>query len=98
LSTAETASLPAIFPQIPFQFLCVKARRELEKVDESDRAGGQKPAFIEDLSTPVVMGRRRPCVAQYQKKTWPPAPHPKLILKLANPAVDGLHSLFPKGL
>jgi len=55
LSTAETPSLRAIFPQIPFQFLRIQAIRDLAKVHEADRTRAQKPAFTEDLNAPVLI-------------------------------------------
>jgi hypothetical protein len=53
LSTAETASLRTIFPQKPLQFLRVQALRDLSKIYDADRAGGQKPAFTKNLNAPV---------------------------------------------
>src|SRR5207244_1139364 len=49
LSPAETASLRAIFPQIPLQLLGIQAIRGLAEVHKADRTRGQKPAFTEDL-------------------------------------------------
>ena len=42
LSPAETASLRAIFPQKPLQFLRIQAIRDLAEVHKADRAHGQK--------------------------------------------------------
>jgi len=54
-SIAETASLRAVFPQKPFQFLGIQAIRNIAEVHEADRARGQKPAFTEDLDAPVLI-------------------------------------------
>jgi hypothetical protein len=55
LSTAETASLRAIFPQKPLQLVRVQALRGLAEVYDTERAGGQKPVFTEDLDAPVLI-------------------------------------------
>jgi hypothetical protein len=55
MSTAETASLRTIFPQKPLQLLRVQALRDLAEVYDTDRAGGQKPAFTKNLNAPVLI-------------------------------------------
>jgi hypothetical protein len=45
LSPVETASHRTIFPQKPLQLLRVQALRDVSKIYDADRAGGQKPAF-----------------------------------------------------
>jgi hypothetical protein len=55
LSNAETANLRAIFPQKPLEVLRVQALRDGSQIYDADRAGGQKPAFTEDLNAPVLI-------------------------------------------
>jgi hypothetical protein len=60
LSTAETASLRTIFPQKPLQLLRIQATRDVSKIYDADRTGGQKPAFTEDLNASVLIQGQPP--------------------------------------
>ena len=55
LGAPETAYLRAIFPQKRLQLLRIQATRDLAEVHDADRAGGQKPAFTEDLNASVLI-------------------------------------------
>ena len=56
LSAVYAAGFRAVFPQKPLEFLCIQALRDCRQVYDTDRnARGQKPAFTEDLSTPVLI-------------------------------------------
>jgi len=64
LRTAETASLRAVFPKKPLQFLRIQAIRDLEEAHEAETwATRQKPAFMEDLDAPVLIeGQPQPAL------------------------------------
>ena len=69
--------------------------RDCCQVYDADRAArGQKPAFTEDLSTPVLIeGEPFFRRGHNQQKEWFPAPGPECILKLSNPPGDCSHGL-----
>ena len=67
LSPAETASLRAVFPKKPLQFLRIQAIRDLAEVHKTNLARGQKPAFTEDVDAPVLIEGQSPtCTAEHQ--------------------------------
>jgi len=69
LSPAETASLRAVFPLKPRQFLCIQALRDLAEVHEADRARGQKSAF-EPYLEPVRVRVRDSLWVLCEEKTF----------------------------
>jgi hypothetical protein len=60
LSTVETASLRAIFPQKCLQFLRVQALRDVSEIYDADRTRWQKPRFSEDLDALVLIQGQPP--------------------------------------
>jgi len=91
LSTAETASLRTIFPQKPLQLLRIQATRDVSKIYDAYRAGGQRPAFTQDLNAPVlIQGQPSTGRGHHHEKLfgWP---QPKLVLKPSKPSSDRPH-------
>jgi hypothetical protein len=92
LRTAETANLRAIFPQKSLQLLLIQAIRDVSKIYDADRAGGQKPAFTEDLNAPVLIQgqpftRRR----HHHEKLFGLWSQPEPLLQPLKPSSDRPH-------
>jgi hypothetical protein len=79
-----------VFSQKLFQFPCIQAMRYCCQIYDTDRAArGQKPAFTENLSTPVLIeGQPFFRRSHDEQKERLPVAGPKRIFKLSNPPGD----------
>jgi hypothetical protein len=92
LSTAETASLRTIFPQKPLQLLRVQALRDVSKIYDADRTGGQIPAFTEDLNAPVlIQGQPSTGRGHDHEELFALWSQPKPLLQPLKPSSDRPH-------
>ena len=89
---AETADLRAAFPQKSLRFLCIQATRDVSEIYDADRAGGQKPAFTEDLNAPVLIQGQAPTRrGHHQEKLFALWSQPEPLLQPLKPSSDRPH-------
>jgi hypothetical protein len=95
VGSAETADLCAAFPQKPLGFLCIQAARDVSKIYDAYRAGGQRPAFTQDLNAPVLIKGQPPIRRRHHhEKLFGLWPQPEPPLQLLKPSSDRPHDFF----